>query len=74
MAIVTETTRGRLSTTALEPEVYLTDGLRLFRVVHGFAWPPHESHALLEDCRSLEECLYSPNELWAMGLRIVSAP
>lgn len=71
MAIVAETTRGRLSTTALEPDVYMTDGLRLFRVVRGFGFPAHESHALLEDCRTLEESAYSPDELWAMGLRAV---
>ncbi len=71
MAIVAETTRGRLSTTALEPDVYLTDGLRLFRVVRGFRLPAHESHAVLEDCRTLEQCTYSPDELWAMGLRAV---
>ena len=67
MAIVTETTAGRISTSALEPDVYLTDGLRLFRVVRGFAWPAHESKAVLEDCRTLEERAYAPDELgrWA---------
>ncbi len=73
MAVVTETTRGRLSTTALEPDVYLTDGLQLFRVVRGFAWPAHESRAILEDCRTLEEYSYSPDELWTMGLVVVSS-
>ena len=71
MAIVTETTAGRISTSALEPDVYLTDGLRLFRVVRGFAWPAHESKAVLEDCRTLEERAYAPDELWSMGLAIV---
>ncbi len=71
MAIVAETRRGRLSTTALEPDVYLTDGLRLFRVVQGFAWPAHESKAVLEDCRTLEESAHSPEELWTMGLIVV---
>lgn len=72
MAIVTETTTGRLSASAFEPDVYLTDGFRLFRVVRGFAWPAHESTALLEDCRTLEECAYSPDQLWTMGLRVVA--
>lgn len=71
MAIVAETITGRLSTSAIEPDVYLTDGLRLFRVVRGFAWPAHESQAVLEDCRTLEERAYSPDELWAMGLALV---
>ena len=62
---------GRISTSALEPDVYLTDGLRLFRVVRGFAWPAHESKAVLEDCRTLEERAYSPDELWTMGLAVV---
>jgi hypothetical protein len=64
MAIVTEAATGRISTSALEPDVYLTDGLRLFRVVRGFAWPAHESKAILDDCRTLEERAYSPDELW----------
>ena len=73
MAIVSETTRGRLSTSALEPDVYLTDGVRLFRVVRGFGWPAHESQAVLEDCRTLEEHAYRPDELWTMGLAPVAA-
>ena len=71
MAIVAETRRGRLSTSALEPDVYLTDGLRLFRVVRGFGWPAHESKAVLEDCRTLEEGADAPDELWTMGLTLV---
>ena len=71
MTIVAETTQGRISTGALEPDVYLTDGVRLLRVVRGFAWPAHESQAVLEDCRTLEERAYSPDELWAMGLSVV---
>ena len=73
MAILTETSRGRLSASAVEPDVYLTDGVRLFRVVRGFAWPAHESQAVLEDCRTLEQSSYPPDELWSMGLRIVRA-
>lgn len=72
MAIVAETNSGRLSRSALEPDVYLTDGLRLFRVVRGFAWPAHESRAVLEDCRTLEEYAYTPDELWAMGMSVVA--
>ena len=71
MTLVAETTGGRLSTSDVEPDVYLTDGLRLFRVVRGFAWPAHESQAVLEDCRTLERSSYAPGELRSMGLRIV---
>ena len=73
MTILTETSRGRLSASAVEPDVYLTDGVRLFRVVRGFAWPAHESQAVLEDCRTLEQSSHPPDELWSMGLRIVRA-
>jgi hypothetical protein len=73
MAIATETARARRSNTALEPDVYLSDGIRLFRVVQGFGWPTHTSPAVLEDCRSLEEHAYTPDELWTMGLTVVGA-
>jgi hypothetical protein len=73
MAVVVETTRSRLSTCVLEPDVYLTDGLRLFRVVQGFTWPAHKSQAILEDCRTLEEHAYASDELWTMGLIVVGA-
>jgi hypothetical protein len=72
MTIVAETSKGRLSTD-VEPDTYLTDGLRLFRVVRGFSWPIDESWATLEDCRTLEEYTYSPDELWGMGLSVVGA-
>lgn len=70
MTIIAETTRGRLSSD-VEPDTYLTDGLRLFRVVRGFSWPTEASWATLEDCRTLEEYSYSPDELWGMGLSVV---
>jgi hypothetical protein len=66
-----ETSFGRHSTAELKPSTYLTDGRRLFRVVRGFTWPPQESQAVLEDCRSLEERSYSSDQLSAMGLSVV---
>jgi hypothetical protein len=51
---------------------YLTDGIRLFRVVLRFS-PGGSKVALLEDCASLEVTPYSPAELYAMGLRPVRA-
>lgn len=71
MNTVAETSEGRLSASHVEPNVYLTDGIRLFRVVRGFAWPAHESQAVLEDCRTLEHSSYAPDQLSSMGLRIV---
>lgn len=53
-------------------DTYLTDGRRLFRVVRGFAWPPGvNSHALVEECSTLEIRCYKPDELFALGLRLV---
>ena len=71
MTILSETSAGRLSTSEIVPDAYLTDGLRLFRVVRGFAWPAYESEAVLEDCRTLEHRAYGRDELWALGLRVV---
>jgi hypothetical protein len=71
MTIVAETRGGRLSSSEFEPGVYLTDGLRLFRVVRGFSWPAHESEAVLEDCRTLDHFSYAPDEVWALGLNVV---
>jgi hypothetical protein len=57
--------------TRVEPGTYLSDGSRLLRVVEGLSWPPEESWVVLEDCRTLEEHTFTPDELWAMGLRNV---
>jgi hypothetical protein len=56
----------------VEPSTYLTDGVRLFRVIVGFEWPPEESWAVLEDCRTLEQATYTPDELRRMGLERVT--
>ena len=53
-----------------EPNAYVTDGWRLFRVISGFDLI-EEPVALLEDCRTLATLTYSPDELWAMRLRLV---
>jgi hypothetical protein len=50
--------------------VYLTDGLRLFRVV-GAMTPDGGPCVHLEDCYTLSEALYTPGELWEMQLRTV---
>ena len=50
---------------------YLTDGTHLFRVVLRFSPGSGSQVALLEDCLSLEVTPYSPEELYAMGLRPV---
>ena len=47
---------------------YVTDGLRLFRVVSPLAVPPDWTSAELEDCMTLERDTYSPGELWQMRL------
>jgi hypothetical protein len=57
-----------------EPSAYLTDGVRLFRVITGFSYPPETSRATLEDCATLGVSSYSPDELWGMGLRLVRGP
>ena len=57
-----------------EPSAYLTDGLRLFRVIRGFSHPPEDSRATLEDCATLEVSSYSADELWSMSLRLVQGP
>jgi hypothetical protein len=50
---------------------YVTDGLRLFRVVSPLASGPELETAELEDCLTLEVETYSPGELWAMRLVLV---
>ncbi len=53
-----------------EPGYYLTDGLRLFRVVSQFM-TTLTPYADLEDCATLAVERYTPAELYAMGLRSV---
>ena len=55
----------------LEPSAYVTDGARLYRVISTLRWPPADSFAVLEDCRTLDMVACSPDELLAMGLRVV---
>ena len=53
-----------------DPGVYLTDGLRLFRVVGTLA--PNDGPCVhMEDCYTLSEDLYTAHELWEMQLRTV---
>jgi hypothetical protein len=53
----------------LQPDSYLTDGRRLFRVVSPFAAGTEHVRAFLEDCLTLEVRAYSPAELHGMRLR-----
>ena len=57
----------------LRPDSYLTDGLRLFRVVMRFEAGSEPVAAQLEDCMTLEVRAYGPAELYDMGLRLVRA-
>jgi hypothetical protein len=53
-----------------EGDVYLTDGLRLFRLVETVALGEGRC-ARLEDCSTLRETLHTKEELWRMRLRTV---
>jgi hypothetical protein len=68
---LTESSAVPLSSEDVETDVYLTDGLRLFRVVRGFTWPIRDSWAVLEDCLTLAQYTYAPDELGGLGLSIV---
>ena len=57
-----------------EASLYLTDGLRLFRLVRGASWPPEATYAVLEDCYTLEARPYSVEELAGMQLSVVQEP
>ena len=51
-------------------DVYLTDGLRLFRLI-GTVGLSEGRCARLEDCYTLRETIHTGNELWQMQLRTV---
>ena len=50
---------------------YLSDGVRLFRVVSPPTTVRERTFVRLEDCRTLEVQAYPPSELDSMGLRAV---
>lgn len=56
-------------------DAYLTDGCRLFRVVEPFRISEADAHVFmsLEDCMTLEVQSYSPQQLYGMRLRPVTA-
>ena len=56
------------------PGVYLTDGRDLFRVVSRLGAESGRMLASLEDCRTLDVCHYTPDELYRMQLRLVASP
>jgi hypothetical protein len=67
--------RRRLSSRALVPGRYLTDGRRLLRVVSKFD-DGRSVMALLEDCSTLDAVAYALVELRSMGfqrVRVISA-
>jgi hypothetical protein len=54
-----------------EPGRYLTDGVRLYRVVAALASPSGRAMVELEDCRSLEVVLMPADQLDPLALRAV---
>ena len=72
MTMFLEAPINDISPSDLRPSTYLTDGNRLFRVLRGPTTGPYEGAAVLEDCRSLEELTFTPAELSAMPLRVVT--
>jgi hypothetical protein len=57
---------------SLCPGAYVTDGIRLYRVVANLFDPWRGLHtAELEDCLTLESELYPPSKLGAMRLTLV---
>jgi hypothetical protein len=70
-AIATTVTEGAGQTEQFAPGVYVTDGIRLFRVIS-----PGQSlfpSAELEDCITLEVHRYFSDELFAMRLHRVDS-
>jgi hypothetical protein len=65
--------RSWLPTSGLAPDSYLTDGVRLFRLVSPFDPAANPPFAMLEDCTTLVTSPYLPHELSAMHLRLVRA-
>jgi hypothetical protein len=55
----------------LEAGAYVTDGMRLFRVVQRLDPLRGAAAAVLEDCLTLELRSYGAADLWEMGVRLV---
>jgi hypothetical protein len=64
-------TEQRLLPPSLCPDAYVTDGIRLFRVVESLLDPWHGESAHLEDCLTLRSCFYPVDELRLRGFRMV---
>ena len=58
----------------LDEGAYVTDGMRLFRVVQRLDPLRGAASAVLEDCLTLELRSYAPADLWEMGVRLVRPP
>jgi hypothetical protein len=65
---------GSAGVAGLDEGAYVTDGMRLFRVVQRLN--PHRgtTAAVLEDCLTLELRSYAAADLWEMGVRLVRRP
>lgn len=59
-------------TPQLSVDSYLTDGIRLFRVLAGGGADARHDFVALEDCMTLQIHAYSAPDLDAMGLRSVA--
>jgi len=71
MGIVQSRRSNRLLS-SLCPDAYVTDGIRLYRVVSALLDPWNGSHgAQLENCLTLETKLFSMQELRWMNLDVV---
>ena len=55
----------------LDEGTYVTDGMRLFRVVQRLDPLRGAASAVLEDCLTLELRSYAAADLWEMGVRLV---
>ena len=55
----------------LDEGAYVTDGVRLFRVVQRLDPLRGAASAVLEDCLTLELGSYAAADLWEMGVRLV---
>jgi hypothetical protein len=67
-------TEHRVLPQSLCPDAYVTDGIRLFRVMDRLIDPWHGESAHLEDCLTLRSSFYPVDELRVRGFRLVRQP
>jgi hypothetical protein len=56
---------------SLCPDAYVTDGIRLFRIMDQLLDPWHGESAHVEDCLTLRTWIYPIDELRVRGFRLV---